>query len=321
MARLLRTVVCLLVVFSAPTAAFFSREASRENRLVCGRGPLNPDSRPQIDPEDAYDTYEYGGIGVPPPPRPSERPAELLRVPVRFGISSPNFRLNIPVDTGAQVTVLSLSYVRKLGLEKLVDRQYETTASGVGTGTIVGKIHDVKFSVGGETVTVDVMVLDDEGREGSIDGLMGLDLLKKLDAKVDIRSGLEVGAVRIGWVGKHHEESENVSANVNVSGRSARKTSRAHRRPAFVPRSPSPKQQKQQQQQTSSTYIPPVDSEVEAELDDIDNNTIEDIIAAEDKPDPTVTKNYDYISDSIDSDEGSDMDVDDTVDEFDLSGV
>lgn len=81
------------------------------------------------------------------------------------------------------MTVLSLSYVRKLGLSKLVDSQYKTTASGVGTGTIVGKIHDVMFDVGGQQVIVDVMVLDDEGREGSIDGLMGLDLLKKLDAR------------------------------------------------------------------------------------------------------------------------------------------
>ncbi|GMH71011.1 hypothetical protein TL16_g05545 [Triparma laevis f. inornata] len=252
----------------------------------------------------------------------------MLRVPVQFGTrSSPTFKLNIPVDTGAQVTVLSLSYVRKLGLSKLVDSQYKTTASGVGTGTIVGKIHDVMFDVGGQQVTVDVMVLDDEGREGSIDGLMGLDLLKKLDASVGINSGLEVGAVRIGWVGKEYDMDMNAGVeNVDV-GRPTRKTTRARRRPAFV--NPTPKTSSQPAKPTptntlsSSTYIPPVDSEVEAELDDIDNNTIEDIIAAEDKPDPTVTKNYDYIRDCVDSDEGSDFgeSEDESVDEFDLSGV
>ena len=41
-------------------------------------------------------------------------------------------------------------------------------------------------------MVVDVMVLDDEGAEGRIDGLIGLDLLMKLEAKVDVRDGLEV---------------------------------------------------------------------------------------------------------------------------------
>ena len=96
------------------------------------------------------------------------------------------------MDTGAQVTILSLSYVRSLGLESSIDRSFAASARGVGSGTLTGRIHDVSFEIAGSTVVVDVMVLDDEGAEGRIDGLIGLDLLMKLEAKVDVRDGLEV---------------------------------------------------------------------------------------------------------------------------------
>ena len=102
----------------------------------------------------------------------------------------------LPVDTGAQVTILSLSYVRYLGLEGQIDTTYKTSAHSVGSGTLTGRIHDVTFEIAGITTTVDVMVLDDEGREGRIDGLLGLDLLTKLEAKVDVRGGLEVRGKR-----------------------------------------------------------------------------------------------------------------------------
>jgi len=90
------------------------------------------------------------------------------------------------VDTGASMSVMAAVVVRELGLMHLVSG-FETykTASRVVTQAL-GRIDEVPVKVGGVQCTMTFMVVDTD----SYDVLLGLDLLIKIGAIVDVERGL-----------------------------------------------------------------------------------------------------------------------------------
>jgi hypothetical protein len=90
------------------------------------------------------------------------------------------------VDTGAFIFVMAATVVRELGMMHLIIRS-ETykTASGVVTQAL-GRIDEVPVVVGGVQCTMTLMVVDID----NYDVLLGLDLLMKIGAIVDVERGL-----------------------------------------------------------------------------------------------------------------------------------
>jgi hypothetical protein len=90
------------------------------------------------------------------------------------------------VDTRASMSVMAASVVRELGLIHLVSRS-ETykTASGAVTQTL-DRIEEVQIKVGGMQCSMTFMIVDTD----SYDILLGLDMLIKIGAIVDVEQGL-----------------------------------------------------------------------------------------------------------------------------------
>jgi len=90
------------------------------------------------------------------------------------------------VDTGASMLVMAATVVRELGLMHLVTRS-EAYKTALGTLTqALGRIEEVPIKVGRVQCRMTFMVVDID----SYDVLLGLDLLIKISAIVDVEQGL-----------------------------------------------------------------------------------------------------------------------------------
>ncbi len=90
------------------------------------------------------------------------------------------------VDTGASMFVMAAAVVRELGLMHLVSGS-ETYKTALGVvSQALGQIDEVLIKVGGVQCTMTFMVVDTD----SYDVLLGLDLLIKIGAIVDVERGL-----------------------------------------------------------------------------------------------------------------------------------
>ena len=99
------------------------------------------------------------------------------------------------IDTGAQVTVISASAARKVGILHLMDRRYAGRATGVGSCRILGRIPAgcVQFVLGhyddddeGEVIEMNgpaLTVLEGTVTQG-VDMLVGLDVLQDWEATI-----------------------------------------------------------------------------------------------------------------------------------------
>ncbi len=97
-----------------------------------------------------------------------------------------NYLVEGLVDTGASMSVMAAVVVRELGLMHLVSgsKTYKT-ASGTVTQAL-SRIEEVPIKVGGVQCNMTFMVVDTD----SYDVLLGLDLLIKIGAIVDVEQGL-----------------------------------------------------------------------------------------------------------------------------------
>ena len=132
-------------------------------------------------------------IGVPHPPVPHNASPKPQNAPslLKLGVTCNNKECTALIDTGAQVTVMSLSTARRLGLEHLIDKNKRSRAAGVGgVGVIMGRIDGLPIQLPGGTeeteLTISVAILDDSKGEGNIQLLLGLDALRKLNAVIDV---------------------------------------------------------------------------------------------------------------------------------------
>ncbi|SMN21697.1 similar to Saccharomyces cerevisiae YER143W DDI1 DNA damage-inducible v-SNARE binding protein with a role in suppression of protein secretion [Maudiozyma saulgeensis] len=86
------------------------------------------------------------------------------------------------VDTGAQMTIMSTGLAERTGLTKLIDKRFIGEARGVGVGQIIGRIHQALIKIESQFIPSSFVVLDTQ-----IDLLIGLDMLKRHQACVDLR--------------------------------------------------------------------------------------------------------------------------------------
>ena len=105
------------------------------------------------------------------------------------------------VDSGAQSTIMSATAAQKCGLLHLLDKRFAGTAVGVGTGTILGRIHIAPILVNGHFFPCTITVMDDEGKglgDKNMEFLFGLDMLKRHRCKIDLENNRLVFSIEDG---------------------------------------------------------------------------------------------------------------------------
>ena len=100
------------------------------------------------------------------------------------------------VDTGAQVSIISVATAKKCNIHHLIDKRFATTMMGVGTQKSVGRIHVVQLQIADKFVPISVTVLENF----DYDLLIGIDTMRRHRAITNFQdSFFEISGSRVGF--------------------------------------------------------------------------------------------------------------------------
>lgn len=147
------------------------RDVERDRIRMINADPFDVDAQTRIAQEIEQKNIEENMTAAI-----EYTPESFSRVVMLYvGIKVNGVHVKALVDSGARATIMSEHCAERCNVMRLVDKRFAGVAYGVGTQTIIGKVHLGQIQLGNDFLTSSFQVLKDQ----SEDMLLGLDMLRR----------------------------------------------------------------------------------------------------------------------------------------------